>query len=158
MTWHVFFSNWPLCWMRTNMKILERLLLACLNKQITKRYHTWSLLITEELKMPSSKQSLENLTQFSLVFFVWISWRQRWSPQKYLGLMSTWQKDHRLWDWRIVCPTRWSAAPEHHRGLYYYHSCFNLYTSNFQYQSDTCHLQQLEQNKGEYYTFQKKSG
>jgi len=39
-------------------------------------------------------------------------------PPQPPGLLTTWQREHNLWNWRVVCLRRWSAAQEHHRGLY----------------------------------------
>lgn len=76
-------------------------------------------------------------TQFSLIVFARNSTRHRWRP----GPMTTWQTGHSLRDSWFVYLTRWSAAQEHHRGLYSHHFLFTLYTSDLKYKTDLCHLQ-----------------
>ena len=48
--------------------------------------------------------------------------RHRLIVPKWSGLLTTLQTDHSLGEWMVVCLTGWSAAQEHHRGLYSHHS------------------------------------
>ena len=108
-------------------QVLERLLLAHLNRHLTFFRTLYSLLIVPGLllMMPTSTCVHEPTLLWIKQAALWGSCSLispetacGWMPPQPPRLLTTWQTEHSLWDWRFVCQRRWSAAQEHHRGLY----------------------------------------
>lgn len=161
------------------MKVLERLLLAHMNKQID-TFHThcsFLIVLGLELKMPSytyfkeptvisTKQvamwgsrdwtrtggscsliSPVHVVPSSLHYYIRISRRCKCMRPHSPGFLTTWQTNHILWDWMVMClpggqqprSTLWNCTltiPLH------------PYTSDFQYKSASCHVQKDSDDSG----------